>query len=373
MIKFAEFFAGIGLVRLGLEQRGWTCVFANDIDPRKAEIYRRNFGEDDLTVQDIAALKACQLPEFDVATASFPCQDLSLAGKREGLAGKRSGTFNDFVRILSDLRRYGRQPRGVIIENVMGLSTSHEGRDIRTVLSSLTSLGYTVDLLVVDAARFVPQSRVRVFVVGLREAKVNQPNSVSIEMALAHELRGEKVNKVFLENQDIRWGFLDLPTVPSRAVVSLKDVVEQNIEGFTGERLAKELSYIRDGSRLRLVKALSTAQMIGSSVYLAGFRRMRSDLVSLELRDDGMAGCLRAVTGGSSKQLLVQAKPDGSVAVRYMTAREYARFQGVPDNFWIPENQVVGLHAFGEAVAVPVFEWLGDTVADAFADELVPA
>ena len=372
-MKFAEFFAGIGLVRLGLEQRGWICVFANDIDPRKAEIYRRNFGEDDLTVQDIAELEACQLPEFDVATASFPCQDLSLAGKRGGLTGKRSSTFNDFIRLLNDLRRYKRQPRGVIIENVMGLLTSHEGRDIRTVLSSLTSLGYTVDLLVIDAARFVPQSRVRVFVIGLQEAKVTQPDSISVEAALSHELRGAKVCRVFLENQDVRWGFLDLPTLPSQTVKSLEDVVEQDINGFTGERLAKELSYIRGSSRLRLAKALSTAQVTGSPVYLAGFRRMRGDLVSLELRDDGMAGCLRAITGGSSKQLLIQAKPDGSVVVRYMTAREYARLQGVPDDFWIPENQVAGLHAFGDAVAVPVLEWLGGTVADAFADELVPA
>ena len=370
-MRFAEFFAGIGLVRLGLEQRGWTCVFANDIDPRKAEIYRRNFGEDDLIIKDIAALEAFQLPEFDVATASFPCQDLSLAGKREGLTGKRSGTFNEFIRLLADLRRCGRQPRGVIIENVMGLLTSHAGRDIRTVLSSLTSLGYTIDLLVINAARFVPQSRVRVFVTGLQEAEVTQPNSVSAEVALSHELRGAKVRKVFLENQDIRWSFLDLPTVPFRSVGSLKDVVEQNIESFTGDRLAKELSYIRDGSQLRLVKALSTAQMTGSSVYLAGFRRMRSNLVSLELRDDGMAGCLRAVTGGSSKQLLVQAKPDGSVIVRYMTAREYARLQGVPDNFWIPRNQVAGLHAFGDAVAVPVLEWLGKTISDSLATEFV--
>ncbi len=360
-------------MRLGLEQRGWTCAFANDIDPRKAEIYRRNFGEDDLIVKDIAELEAYRLPEFDVATASFPCQDLSLAGKREGLAGKRSGTFNDFVRILRDLRWDGRQPRGVIIENVMGLLTSHEGRDIRTVLSSLTSLGYTVDLLVVDAARFVPQSRVRVFVIGLQEAKATQPNGVFAKVALSHELRGAKIREVFLENRDIRWGFLDLPTLPSRTVRSLEDVVEQDINGFTGERLAKELSYIRGGSRLRLAKALSTAQVTGSPVYLAGFRRMRGNLVSLELRDDGMAGCLRAITGGSSKQLLIQARPDGSVAVRYMTAREYARLQGVPDDFWIPENQVAGLHAFGDAVAVPVLEWLGNMVTDAFADELVPA
>ena len=368
-MKFAEFFAGIGLVRLGLENSGWRCVFANDINARKAEIYRRNFGEADLVVKDIAEIEACQLPEFDVATASFPCQDLSLAGNREGLAGKRSGTLGEFIRLLAELRLQRRQPRAVIIENVLGLLTSHGGRDISTVLTSLASLGYTVDLLVIDALRFVPQSRVRVFIIGLQNTGTG-PDSVLAETALAHELRGKPVRKVFLENSQVNWGFLALPIVPSRAVQTLVDIVEQNDDGFEGVRLVKELSYIRGGSRLRLERALTIAAETGNPVYLTGFRRMRKGLVSLELRDDGVAGCLRAVTGGSSKQLLVQAKPDSQVQIRYMTSREYARLQGAPDSFWLPENQVAGLHALGDAVAAPVLEWLGGAVANAVTGEL---
>ena len=372
-MRFAEFFAGIGLVRLGLEKGGWTCVFANDIDAHKAEIYRRNFGEDDLVVGDIAELEAYQLPEFDVATASFPCQDLSLAGKRQGLAGKRSGTLNEFMRILTELRLHNRQPRAVILENVVGLLTSHEGRDVRTTLTSLASLGYKVDLLVINAVRFVPQSRARVFVVGLQNAETIQPDGVLMEAALAHELRGPLIRKVFLENSDVGWGFLDLPAIPSRTLQTLEDIVEQNHNGFEGERLAKELSYIRGGSRARLERALLLADRTESHVYLAGFRRMRKGLVSLELRDDGVAGCLRAVTGGSSKQILVKVKPGGLVHMRYMTAREYARLQGVPDDFWIPENQVAGLHAFGDAVAAPVLEWLSGAISTSTNGELVLA
>lgn len=371
-MRFAEFFAGIGLVRLGLEKGGWTCVFANDIDARKAEIYRRNFGEADLVVKDIAEIEARQLPEFDIATASFPCQDLSLAGKREGLAGKRSGTLGEFVRLLTELRSQSRQPRAVIVENVPGLLTSHGGRDVSTVLASLASLGYAVDLLVIDALRFVPQSRVRVFVIG-HNAQTIQPDSVFAEAALAHELRGAPVCRVLFENSHLDWGFLDLPEIPSRAAQMIEDIVEQNDNGFEGARLVKELAYIRGSSRVRIEKALAVAARTGIPVYLAGFRRMRKGLVSLELRDDGVAGCLRAVTGGSSKQLLVQAKPDGQVQIRYMTSREYARLQGVPDSFWLPENQVAGLHALGDAVAVPVLEWLGGAVANAVTGELVSA
>lgn len=371
-MKFAEFFAGIGLVRLGLEHAGWTCVYANDLSAAKADIYRRNFGDADLVVKDIVAVSASELPAFDVATASFPCQDLSLAGKREGLAGSRSGTFHEFVRLLQDLHALGRGPRGVVIENVAGLLTSHGGRDLGTILEALTALGYTADLLVINAARFVPQSRVRVFIIGMKGANVTSPGTVFVSAALEHELRGVPVQNVVLKNPGVRWGFLDLPFIPARTGRLLADIVENREDSFADERLLKELAYIRDGSRVRLEQALVLADRAQRPVYLTGFRRMRKGLVALELRGDGLAGCLRAVTGGSSKQLLVTAQPDRALQMRYLSAREYARLQGVPDGFWVPES-VAGLHALGDAVAVPVLEWLGRVVTHAFANELIPA
>lgn len=371
-MKFAEFFAGIGLVRLGLEHAGWTCVYANDLSAAKADIYRRNFGDTDLVVKDIAAVSASELPTFDVATASFPCQDLSLAGKREGLAGSRSGTFREFVRLLQGLHALGREPRGIVIENVAGLLTSHSGRDLGVILEALTSLGYAVDLLVINAARFVPQSRVRVFIVGIKGVNVTLPGTVFASAALEHELRGVPVRNVVLKNPGVRWGFLNLPCIPARTGRSLADILENREDSFAGEGLLKELAYIRDGSRVRLEQALTLSDATQRPVYLAGFRRMRKGLVALELRDDGLAGCLRAVTGGSSKQLLVTAQPGRVVQMRYLSAREYARLQGVLDSFWVPES-VAGLHALGDAVAVPVLEWLGRAVTHAFANEPVPA
>lgn len=91
-MRFAEFFAGIGLVRLGLERSGWTCAFANDIDPKKLEMYRALFPDADehFSLGDIRQVEARNLPEVDLATASFPCTDLSLAGGRAGLAGEHS-------------------------------------------------------------------------------------------------------------------------------------------------------------------------------------------------------------------------------------------------------------------------------------------
>jgi hypothetical protein len=111
----AEFFAGIGLVRLALERQGWRIVFANDIDPKKAEMYRHNWPDDDhLRVGDIHAIQADEVPSCDLFTASFPCNDLSIAGRWEGLQGKESSSFWGFVNILRDMG--DRRPPLVMLE-----------------------------------------------------------------------------------------------------------------------------------------------------------------------------------------------------------------------------------------------------------------
>jgi hypothetical protein len=101
--RVAEFFAGIGLVRLALEDHGFKVVFANDIDPDKLEIYRANFGDHDFRLGDIHKINAVEVPDCDLFTASFPCDDLSIAGSWEGLSGKESSAFWGLIRILKEL------------------------------------------------------------------------------------------------------------------------------------------------------------------------------------------------------------------------------------------------------------------------------
>ncbi len=123
---FAEFFAGIGLMRLGLEQEGWRVAFANDIDRDKYEMYSAHFGEEDslFRVEDVHKLDPEAVPSVTLATASFPCNDLSLAGMREGLGGEQSSAYWGFVRILDEMG--DRRPRIVLLGNVAGSLTSHE-------------------------------------------------------------------------------------------------------------------------------------------------------------------------------------------------------------------------------------------------------
>ena len=165
MRRFYEFFAGGGMARLGLGT-GWTCLFANDFDKKKCGPYTQHWGEAELRYGDVAQLKTADLPGIaDLVWASFPCQDLSLAGSGAGLDGERSGTFWPFWRLIEGLRREGRAPRLVVLENVAGALTSHSGRGFGAIGDAVVDTGYRFGALVVDAARFVPQSRPRLFVV----------------------------------------------------------------------------------------------------------------------------------------------------------------------------------------------------------------
>lgn len=102
-MRVIELFAGIGLMRAGLEAAGFRVVFANDIEPFKAKMYVANYGPDDFHLGDVRDLRGGELPDADLLTASFPCTDLSLAGNRAGLAGEHSGTFWEAVRLLKEM------------------------------------------------------------------------------------------------------------------------------------------------------------------------------------------------------------------------------------------------------------------------------
>ena len=173
--SFAEFFAGIGLMRMGLEKAGWRAAFANDIDEDKWEIYRENFETNgEFQLGDVHKLATTKVPTVALATASFPCNDLSLAGARKGLAGKQSSAFWGFIDVIT--RMGERKPPIILLENVVGFLTSHKGKDFRDALLALNQLGYSVDSFIVDASRFVPQSRQRLFVVGVKSSKNSSPD-----------------------------------------------------------------------------------------------------------------------------------------------------------------------------------------------------
>lgn len=165
----ASFFSGIGGLDLGLERAGFEVLFQCEAKPFCRDILKQHWPDLPLD-HDIRKLDETDIPEADIWAAGFPCQDLSLArmGKRSGLRGSQSGLFHDFISLVGD-----RSPRGIILENVHGLLSSHGGRDFSIVLKALDELGYGVAWRVLNSKDFgVPQQRRRVYIVALhRDAR----------------------------------------------------------------------------------------------------------------------------------------------------------------------------------------------------------
>ena len=372
MNNFSEYFAGIGLVRLGLEQAEWTCAFANDIDAKKKKGYALNFEDSDYTLGDTWDLLESieNIPDTQLATASFPCTDLSVAGDRRGLVGTQSGSVVAFLTILNELKHRDRAPNLVMLENVRGFLTANNGSDIRYVMSKLNEAGYAVDLFSLDAKFFTPQSRPRVFLVGAQKhvldslhPKVsgNDPDLFGFQhVEHGHPLRDRQVTSVLNSNQDLDWVTFDLPYPPERSL-ALDDIIENFQESddvwWRDDALNKVLRQIPE----RHLKFLNQNRDTDSFFYGTLYRRVRAGETKAELRSDGIAGCLRTPRGGSSKQIVVRAGR-GELKFRWMSAREYARLQGVPDDFAISDNYTEALFGMGDAVCVPAIRWIAENL-----------
>ena len=164
-LTVVEYFAGIGLFRMGLEAAGWRVVFSNDWSDERAQMYEGFFGEN-YQVKDIFSVAPEDVPQATLATCSFPCVDLSLAGKGEGINGRHSGAFWGFYDLLK--RQGEKAPPIVLLENVTGWLYSNGGKDFGVTAKSLNELGYACDVLMLNARSFVPQSRPRLFMAGVR-------------------------------------------------------------------------------------------------------------------------------------------------------------------------------------------------------------
>lgn len=355
---FAEFFAGVGLMRIGLERQGWKIAFANDICQDKYEMYTAHFedADDHFIVEDIHKISADDIPTVTLATASFPCNDLSLAGARAGLKGRQSSAFYGFIRILHEMRR--RRPRFVLLENVTGFLTSHSGADFRSALLELNRLGYVVDPFIIDAIHFVPQSRSRLFVV----AEITSENEISsIEEKpkdsefFESELRPRALAEFIFNNPGINWRLRDLPALPKsrrRLTSILENLPHDSPEWWSEKRTAYLLNQMSQRHRIIADRMINSAGWSFGTV----FRRVRAGGSMAELRVDGIAGCLRTPRGGSGRQILVKAGL-GEFHARLLTPRECARLMGA-DDFVISGSLNQALFGFGDAVCVPVIEWI---------------
>jgi DNA (cytosine-5)-methyltransferase 1 len=338
-----DFFAGSGLVTYALKPH-FKVIWANDISSDKANVYKQNHGEDYFVLDDISNIKGKDLPMANLSWASFPCQDLSLAGNGDGIFGERSGLVWQWLRIIDEMQKI---PDVLVAENVEGLVSSLKGNNYISLHNALVSRGYNVGAVLLNANKWVPQSRPRVFVIAAKNDIDIPQELISTEANWAHSKSIRSIASL-VDN----WVWWQIPK-PEKRESHLKDIVEWNASTNDQKKTEYLLSLLSEKHKQHLNSY--------KDIVATGYKRTRHSVQRLELRFDGIAGCLRTPKGGSSKQTLV-IKRDGHISTRLLTARETARLMGAPNTYWLPENYNETYMAMGDAVVVPVVNCLAEHI-----------
>lgn len=361
MASFYEFFAGGGMVRAALTPQ-WRCLFANDVDPKKGASYAANWGKQALRIEDVAKLTTADLRgAADLAWASFPCQDLSLAGAGAGLHGGRSGTFWSFWELIKALAKERRPPRLVVLENVCGALTSHGGKDFAAIGAALVDGGYRFGAVVIDAIRFVPQSRPRLFVIATNTELPISPDLTSPWADPRWHTNGllTAYNKLDPDAQR-EWIWWRLPIPRSRTSV-FADLIEDDPQGVAwhSEPETKRLLQMMSELNRRKVEHAKKARcrMVGAIYKRTRVDGQGSRIQRAEIRFDDVAGCLRTPAGGSSRQTIMIVEGQ-KIRSRLLSPREAARLMGLKETYILPSNYNEAYHLIGDGVVVPVVKFL---------------
>lgn len=362
---YYEFFAGGGMARAGLGA-DWRCLFANDFDAKKAASYAANWGDAEFRLADVHTLRADDLPgHADLAWASFPCQDLSLAGNGAGLKGARSGAFWGFWSVIDSLRAQRRAPRILVLENVVGALTSNKGADFAELCKALLPLDYVIGALTIDAAHFVPQSRARLFIVAVRrDVRVDPmlendaPSPYWTSAALA---RAQAALEPCLR-RSWRWWNLRAPALANARLADIIEDAPADVPWHTRAQTARLVAMMSEPNRAKLRAAQAAGRRVVGTVY----RRTRHDgagekIQRAEVRFDGVSGCLRTPGGGSSRQFVIIVEGKSSRS-RLLSGREAARLMGLPETYVLPERYNDAYHLVGDGLVVPVVRFLAENL-----------
>jgi DNA (cytosine-5)-methyltransferase 1 len=370
MNTFYEFFAGVGMAAAGLGP-GWACAFANDISPQKAGIYASNFGGVHLVVLDVVKITTSDLPgRADLAWASPPCVDLSEAGKQKGLSAPRSGAVWPFLNLMKELLANGRAPRAIVIENVPNWLSDKLVGDFIAVIDALVAIGYRVGALVIDAASFLPQSRLRLFIVAV-DAATPIPEALlgrCADLGYPSNALIKAYNRLPAELQ-AQWLQWRLPE-PPRRTVELVDLLDLNARScaweFSPGEVQRHLSMMDEANAARVAEA----RALGHTIAGPFARRMRDVARSgkrvqrVEVRFDGLANALRFAGGGGSSKQFIAIIDGGRTRKRAISGREAARLMGLGDGFVLPADATAALSAMGDGVCAPVARHIAEHILE---------
>jgi DNA (cytosine-5)-methyltransferase 1 len=201
MVKFIDLFSGIGGFRIALERLGCECVFSSEIDKYSRETYEANF--DGFVHGDITEVDEKDIPSHDILVGGFPCQAFSIAGvsknnslgRAHGFEHEKGILFFEILRILKS-----KKPQAFLLENVSNLLHHDKGRTWQIMQDYFIQLGYSLHWKIIDASLIVPQSRKRIFIVGLRDqSSFEFPNIEQVPTNLSEILEDQVEEKYTLK------------------------------------------------------------------------------------------------------------------------------------------------------------------------------
>ena len=377
-MKFGSLFTGVGGFDLGFERAGMECVWQVEFDKACQNVLRKHWSETEL-FDDVRTVGKHNLKPVDVICGGFPCQDVSIAGKRAGLAGERSGLWSEFARIIDEL-----EPKWVVIENVPGLLSSHRGRDFAAVIRWLAERGYGVAWRILDSQYFgVAQRRRRVFIIG--------------------SFGSGSASEILFESEGVRWNTekgrktgediaYSIRANPSHSCDKGDGGINQTLVMSSGQANAEVMS-----ERRTALTGLHEQPIVAYNISAFNSNSMKSDNpnsgiqivdttrtldnnggnpacnqggVMIVLNDQG--GSQMSVSENVSAKLrsqehghqpIVMAMKTQS-AVRRLTPTECERLQGFPDGWTDGQADSHRYKQMGNAVTVNVAEWIGKRIVE---------
>jgi len=296
-----DLFAGIGGIRIGFENAGFSTVFANDFDPQCKETYDLNFNDSKLIVEDIRKIGVDDLPEFDFLLGGFPCQAFSIAGYRQGFNDEkgRGNLFFDIARIID-----ARKPEGFLLENVKNLKSHDGGKTFKIIEETLKNLGYHIKPKVLNSMEYgnIPQNRERIYIVGFKNKDYADKFSFPDPIKLS-----KKINDLLEKNVSEKYYYNGKPLYEK-----LKGFVKEEGKVYQWRR-----QYVREN---------------------------KSGVCPTLTANMGM--------GGHNVPIIKDKK-----GIRKLIPLECARVQGFPENYKLPQIADSALYKqLGNSVSVPVIE-----------------
>lgn len=357
-MKFISLFSGIGGFDLAFERAGMECVAVCEIDKNAQSVLRRHFPKAKLFDDVRKVGKETHVPKtIDLICGGFPCQDVSIAGRRKGLAGERSGLWFEFARVIDEL-----EPQWVVIENVPGLLSSNGGKDFAVIVRWLAERGYGVAWRILDAQFFgVPQRRRRVFIVAsfgngsaaevLFESESgawDTPPSREAGKEVAFSLRANPSH-----SGDKGDGGTLLPFVMAHGQANAEIVSNGSPSLTTNHEAPIAFGWNKSSSQTMKIAEKTDALQASPTSNPAIWEMSHANEA---VRENGeVVPTLQARMGTGGNQVPM-------VGVRRLMPIECERLQGFPDGWTDGQNDSVRYRQLGNAVAVPVAEWIGKRI-----------